>query len=153
MKNDKTDTNNYEAIPSESATDLEAAHVTTPLPHVTTSPRDSDFGYYSPRYTAVLALRTSVYITCALVIVDYIIYTKFNDDNDYPLQNPNFLTVLMRWVNVYVGQFFAMRSFVLLRSQSREGHSYFVICLFALAGLVFTMAAFLVQFQQLTEQH
>lgn len=149
MKNDKSDTNYYEAIPGESATDLEVAHVA--LPQVTTSPRDSDFGHYTPRHTAVIALQTSVYITCALVIVDYIIYTKFNDDDDYPLQNPNLLTVLVRWVNLFLGQVFVMRSFVLLKSQSREGHSYFIICLYALVGLAFTMTAFLIQSQQLTE--
>lgn len=149
MKNDNNSSNHYEAIPNEPTDDLEASHV-TPLPHVTRSPRDSDFGYYTPRYTALIALQTSVYITCALVIVDYIIYTNCNDDDDYPRQNPNILTVLMRWVTVFVGQFFVMRSFVLLKSQSREGHSYWVICLFALLGLVFTMSAFLVQFQKWT---
>lgn len=140
---DKPNSRDYEPVATATG-DLES----TPLnfPHLTTT-SPSDFGYYTPRYTFQIALQSSIFITSALIVADYLIYTKCNEDGDYPLQNPNVATIFMRWANVVAGQYFTMRSFVLLRSQSREGHSYWIICLYALIGLMFTMAAILVQFQ------
>ncbi|KAB8283209.1 hypothetical protein B0I72DRAFT_140597 [Yarrowia lipolytica] len=144
MSNEKAVSNHHQDWSNE---DLESAPLVS-IPHVTAASRHTDFGFYSATYTTLLAFQTSVYITAALVVVDRVIYTMCNDDHDYPLQNPNLHTVMMRWANAFGGQFFAMRSFVLLKSQSREGHSFLVIGLFAILGLVFTMASFLVQFQE-----